>query len=129
MIVDTSALLAVLLGENDAEKFLDTMLDAKHVRVSAASAVELGILAISRIGASAEEEIGLLLARIDAEIVPVDAVQVIFAWSAFRTYGKGQGRARLNFGDCFPYALCKALNEPLLYKGGDFARTDVAAAI
>jgi ribonuclease VapC len=129
MIVDTSALLAVLLEESDAEKFLDVVLDAGYVRVSAASAVELGMLAISRIGADAEEAVELLLARIDAEIVPVDATQVAFAWQAFRTYGKGRDRARLNFGDCFPYALCKALNEPLLYKGGDFARTDVAAAV
>ena len=129
MVVDTSALLAVLLNEGDAGKFLNVMLAAEQVKISAASAVELGMLAISRIGADAEKEIVLLLARIDAEIMPVDAAQVVFAWSAFRTYGKGRNRARLNFGDCFPYALCKTLNEPLLYKGGDFARTDVAAAV
>ncbi|HWA88394.1 MAG TPA: type II toxin-antitoxin system VapC family toxin [Rhizomicrobium sp.] len=129
MIVDTSALLAVLLEERDAEKFLDAMLDAERVRISAASAVEVGIVAISRAGADAEMKIELLFARIGAEIVPVDAVQATFARGAFRTFGKGRHPAKLNFGDCFSYTLSKVLNEPLLYKGGDFARTDVAAAV
>jgi len=129
MVVDTSALLAVLLEEVDAEKFLDAMLDARQVRISAASAVELGIVAISRAGADAEMKIDLLLARVGAEIMPVDAAQANFARSTFRTFGKGRHRAHLNFGDCFSYTLSKMLNEPLLYKGDDFVHTDVAAAI
>lgn len=129
MVVDTSALLAVLLEDGDSEKYLNAMLDAERIRISAASAVELGIVAISRAGAEAEMKIDLLLARIGAEIISVDAAQAMFARSAFRTFGKGRHPAQLNFGDCFSYTLSKVLNEPLLYKGGDFAQSDVSAAI
>lgn len=129
MIVDTSALLAVLLEEDDSETYLDAMLDAERVRISAASAVELGIVAIIKAGADAELKIDLLLRRIGAEIVSVDAAQATFARSAFRTFGKGRHKAQLNFGDCFSYTLSKVSNEPLLYKGKDFARTDVISAL
>ncbi|MBV9989656.1 MAG: type II toxin-antitoxin system VapC family toxin [Alphaproteobacteria bacterium] len=129
MIVDTSALLAVLLEEDDSETYLDAMLDAERVRISAASAVELGIVAIIKAGADAELKIDLLLRRMDAEIVSVDAAQATFARSAFRTFGKGRHKAQLNFGDCFSYTLSKMSNEPLLYKGKDFARTDVISAL
>jgi ribonuclease VapC len=129
MVVDTSAILAVLLEEADSEKFLDAMLDANRVRISAASAVEVGIVAIARAGVDAEMKIDLLFARIDAEIMPVDASQAMFARSTFRTFGKGRHRAKLNFGDCFSYTLSKTLNEPLLYKGDDFVHTDIVAAI
>jgi ribonuclease VapC len=129
MVVDTSALLAVLLEESDSEKYLNAMLDAERVRISAASAVELGIVAISRAGVDAELKIDLLLARLGTEVISVDAAQAMFARSAFRTFGKGRHPAQLNFGDCFSYTLSKVLNDPLLYKGDDFARTDVVAAV
>ena len=129
MVVDTSALLAVLLDEPDSDIFLDAMLDAQRVRISAATAVELGIVAISRAGAEAEMKVDLLLVRIDAEIISVDAAQAVFARSTFRTFGKGRHPAQLNFGDCFSYSLSKTLNEPLLFKGQDFSKTDVVSAL
>ncbi|MEI9885492.1 MAG: type II toxin-antitoxin system VapC family toxin [Rhizomicrobium sp.] len=129
MVVDTSALLAVLFKEEDAARYLDAMVNAPEVRISAATAVELGIVAISRAGADAELQIDLLLARIGAIIVPVDSAMANFARSAFRIFGKGRHRAKLNFGDCFSYALAKMTGEPLLYKGADFSETDVKAAI
>lgn len=129
MVVDTSALLAVLLEEIDAAIFLEVMLDASRVRISAATALEVGMVAISRVGADAEMKVDLLLARIGADIVPVDAVLATFARATFRTFGKGRHKARLNFGDCFSYALAKSLGEHLLFKGDDFVHTDVLQAL
>jgi ribonuclease VapC len=119
MVVDTSALLAILLKEADAG----------HVRLSAATAIELNLVAISRGGAAAVQEVDLLLERCDAEIVPVHGDQVVLARNAFLTFGKGRHPAKLNFGDCFSYALAKAYMEPLLYKGSDFAQTDIDPAL
>jgi ribonuclease VapC len=129
MVVDTSAIVAILFGEPDGEKYLDALVDAVHVRISAATAVEIGIVAISRFGAEAESKIDLLFARCGAEIVPVREDQVVTARNAFRTFGKGRHPAALNFGDCFSYALAWTVNEPLLYKGGDFAKTDIVSAV
>jgi ribonuclease VapC len=129
MVVDTSALLAILLKEADADRFLDRILDAEHVRLSAATAVELNLVAISRGGAAAVQEVDLLLERCGAEIVPVHGDQVVLARNAFLTFGKGRHPAKLNFGDCFSYALAKAYREPLLYKGSDFAQTDIDPAL
>ncbi len=129
MVVDTSALLAVLFKEADADRYLEAMVDASEVRISAATAVALGIVAIGRAGADAELQIDLLLARVGAIVVPVDSAMANLARSAFKTFGKGRHRAKLNFGDCFSYALAKMTGEPLLYKGSDFAETDLKSAI
>jgi ribonuclease VapC len=129
MVVDTSAIVAILFGEPDSETYLDALLDAVNVRISAATAVEIGIVAISRFGVEAENKIDLLFARCGAEIVPVREDQVISARNAFRSFGKGRHPAALNFGDCFSYALAWTVKEPLLYKGGDFAKTNITSAI
>ena len=127
MVVDTSALIAILWKEPEADAFLSKILETQHVRISAATAVELYIVAIGQRGVGGAEDVDDLLIRCGAEIVPLKSDQVELARNAILTYGKG--RRRLNFGDCFSYALAKATGEPLLYKGDDFAQTDVVSAL
>jgi Uncharacterized protein conserved in bacteria len=129
MVVDTSAFMAILLNEADAHVFLATLLDAERVRVSAATVVELFTVAVGRSGTGAADDVEQLLVRCDANIIPLSTDQVEFARQAILVYGKGRHRAKLNFGDCFSYALAKAYMEPLLYKGKDFAETDIASAL
>ncbi len=125
MIVDTSALIAVLRREPEADRFLDRLLATSEVRISAGTLLEIRIVA-ERDGGSAELE--ELLATLGIEVVPVDARQVDLAFDGFRRFGKGRHPAALNFGDLFAYALARAMDEPLLFKGDDFNRTDVKAA-
>ena len=122
MIVDTSALIAVLRHEPEADGFVESMLASSAVRVSAGTLVETRIVA-ERDGGAAE--MADLLEAIGVEVVPVDARQVDLAFDGFRRFGKGRHPAGLNFGDLFAYALARALDAPLLFKGNDFARTDV----
>jgi ribonuclease VapC len=128
MVVDTSAFLAILLGEPECDRFIDALMEAPRILVSAATAVELGIVALARAGAKGEEKVDLLLLKCGAEIVAVDETQVFVARAAYRAYGKGRHPAGLNYGDCFSYALAKTAGEPLLYKGGDFRQTDIVSA-
>jgi len=129
MIIDTSALMAILLREPDSARYMEKILDAEHVRISAATVVELNIVAIGHGGVGAVQEVDLLLARCGAEIVPLYADQVEYARNAILMYGKGRHPARLNLGDCFSYALAKAYMEPLLFKGNDFTHTDIVSAL
>lgn len=129
MVVDTFAFVAILLEEDDADVFLAKLLETDEVRVSAATVVELYLVAIGRGGAGSEEDVDLLLARCNAEIIPLLADHVGIARQAILTYGKGRHKASLNFGDCFSYALAKSRGEPLLYKGEDFANTDIVSAL
>ena len=125
MIVDTSALVAILRGEPEAEAFIDLLLGADAARLSAGTLLEVHIVAAAYGCSAALDE---LLSLIDAEIVPFDADQARLAALGFRKFGKGRHPAGLNFGDCFAYAAARATGEPLLFKGRDFARTDVVAA-
>jgi len=125
VIVDTSAMVAVLRRETEADRFIDRLLAASDVRISAGTLLELRIVA-ERDGGS--EELAELLETLGVEVVPVDARQVDLAFDGFRRFGKGRHPAGLNFGDLFAYALAQVLGEPLLFKGDDFARTDIAAA-
>lgn len=125
MIVDTSALIAVLRREPEADRFIDRLLATSEVRISAGTLLEIRIVA-ERDGGSAELE--ELQATLGIEVVPVDARQVDLAFDGFRRFGKGRHPAALNFGDLFAYALARAMDEPLLFKGDDFNRTDVKAA-
>jgi ribonuclease VapC len=125
MVIDTSAFVAVFLGEAERKWFFDLILKAPTKLISAANALETGIVLEARRGEAAGREFDLFLVRADVEVVPVDHEQVEIARSAWRRYGKGRHAAGLNFGDCFAYALAKSLAEPLLAKGADFARTDV----
>ena len=129
MIVDTSALIAILKNEPEAEAYSKAIEAAKLVRISAASYLESRIV-IGRykdpiLTARLEE----ILENPGLQIEPVTAAQARIAWEAYRDYGKGSGHpANLNFGDCFAYALARAKREPLLYKGDDFVYTDVRPA-
>ena len=129
MIVDTSALLAVLNGELDAEVFRKAILTATPCRMSVANLLEASIVVEGRGGAEAGRNLDALLDYAEIEPVPVTAEHLHVARQAWRQFGKGRHRAALNFGDCFAYALAYTTDEPLLYKGRDFANTDIVAAI
>ena len=129
MVIDTSALVAVLQQEPEHGALTRTIRDAPSRRLSAATLVEVGIVMQARYGDVGSRALDALLTRARVEIIPVTAEHAELAREAFRRFGKGQHPAGLNYGDCFAYALAKSLNAPLLYKGGDFARTDVASAL
>jgi len=125
MVIDTSALVAIFLGEPERKLLLDLLLQAETRMISAATVLEAGIVLEARRGESAGREFDLLLVRANLQIVAVDSEQTEIARSAWRKYGKGRHPAGLNFGDCFAYALAKFAGEPLLAKGTDFAATDI----
>jgi ribonuclease VapC len=128
MVVDTSALAAILLREPEEVAFAESIAAARRPMLSAANFVEFGILAGSR-RAYPRPAVESLVARWGLEIVPVSLEQARLAVEAFARYGKGKHPAGLNHGDCFAYALAKERGEPLLFKGQDFARTDVTPAL
>lgn len=126
--VDTSALLAIVFNEPERETFFKAIRDAESALISAVSVVEARMVTYSRRDESGVDILDGILAVPTFEIVSPGSEEVEIAHAAFLAYGKGQGHpAGLNFGDLFSYALAKARGVPLLYKGGDFARTDVAA--
>jgi ribonuclease VapC len=126
MVLDSSAVLAVLFDEPERRTFTLSIERDPRRLMSAANVLESALVAESRRGELAGRELDLLLHRADVLLVPVDADQVELARSAWRRFGKGRHPAGLNFGDCFAYALASASGEPLLFKGEDFALTDVA---
>ena len=126
MVMDTSALLAVLLGEPEAELFADAIASDARRLISAVSALEASIVIEARKGPRGRAEFDLLLDQIHAVIVAFDQAQSIIAREAWRKFGKRNHPASLNFGDCCSYALSKSSGEPLLFKGNDFSQTDVA---
>jgi ribonuclease VapC len=128
VIVDTSVLLAVLGDEPEAERLVRTVLVSNVRRVSAANLVEAGIVVQARHGDEGSRDLDLLVAKLALSVEPVTARQADLARRGYRRFGKGIDRAGLNFGDCFAYALAMEMGEPLLFKGSDFARTDVAVA-
>jgi ribonuclease VapC len=128
MVLDTSALIAILQSEPESPAFR-TAIEADPVRlVSAATFLEAAIVVETRFGEAGGRELDLLLHKAGCEVVPVDAAQARIARAAFRRYGKGHHPAGLNFGDCFSYALSMSSGEPLLYKGDVFGRTDLRRA-
>jgi ribonuclease VapC len=129
IVADTSALIAIILDEPERDRFTASIAAAGRVGISVATVVETRVVLHRRGGAKLTKAIDLLLASNRFEVVPVDVEQADIAHAAFVTYGKGTGHpAGLNFGDLFSYALAKSRGVPLLYKGDDFARTDIAAA-
>jgi ribonuclease VapC len=128
MVIDTSAVMAILLDEADAAQYVTVMIRTPSLIMSAATYVEFGIIARSRQGfdAAAVDE---ALARWGVVIVPLSPTQARLAIEAFAAFGKGLHPACLNYADCFAYALAKERGEPLLFKGSDFARTDIVSAI
>ena len=125
MVIDPSALIAVLAGEPEKDVFLGFIVDAPEPLLSAASYVEVGVI-VERLPATAAQLDPLLL-ELGVEIMPVTAGQARIALDAYRRFGKGRHPAGLNYGDCFSYALAKAVGHPLLFKGDDFRKTDIEA--
>lgn len=125
MIVDSSALLAIPLNEPEREKFAGLIESDSKRMISTASVLEAAMVVETRYGPDAATDLDLLLHRASVEIVPFDTDQLALARAAFRRYGKGRHAAALNFGDCISYALARWTGEPLLFKGKDFAATDV----
>ena len=125
VVIDTSALLAILLGEPERGKLLQLLSESETRLLSAANALETAMVVESRRGEAAGRELDLFLHRTKIEIVAVDEEQFSIARFAWRKFGKGRHPAALNFGDCFAYALTKTSSEPLLAKGDDFRRTDL----
>jgi ribonuclease VapC len=127
MVVDTSALIALLNMEPESAR-LAVALESDPTRlVSAATVVEAGLVIESRFGSVGGRELDLLIAKAGLSIESVTADQADVAREAWRRYGKGRHSAGLNFGDCFSYALAKVTGEPLLFKGDDFTHTDITA--
>ena len=129
MVVDTSALVAVLLGESDAGRFARALADAPVRLLSAVSRVELSFVIEGRKGETGRADVDLLLRDGGFDIVSVTPQQAEIAVDAFRRFGRGRHPASLNIGDCFSYALAAATDHTLLFKGGDFSRTDIRPAL
>ena len=127
MVVATSALVAILLQEDDAPVYADAIAAAAATALSAASYVEVAIMSLSR-GVRGRAELEAMLADAAIDIVPVTPDQARLAAVAYERYGKGRHAAALNFGDCFAYALAKSRGEALLFKGTNFGLTDVLRA-
>src|SRR5271165_1565486 len=129
MIVDASALVAVIRDEPDAERFFGVLSDTSiPKRMSAANYLEAAIVIDGSRSPIASRRFDEVIAETGVVIEPVTREQAEIARAAYRDFGKGSGHpAGLNFGDCFAYALAKAMREPLLFKGDDFSQTDVAA--
>ena len=125
MVVDTSALVAILFDEPERARFLSYLSDDPVLFLSAASLFESSIVFESRKGIEAGRELEIFLRRSEFQILPVDRTQAEAAQNAYRRYGKGRHGTGLNFGDCFAYALAKTTGEPLLFKGTDFGATDI----
>ena len=128
MIVDSSALLAILFSEPDARRHAAAIMSASPCRISVANVLETSIVVEGRGGDSAAHELDTLLEKAEVELVPITFEHLEAARRAWRRFGRGNHPAALNFGDCFAYALAKATGEALLFKGKDFAQTDIESA-
>ena len=128
MILDTSALAAILFGEPEASHYTHLIHDADRCLISVANFVELCMVLEGQIGPDAGRQCDAFFRRAGIVIEPITIEHAHLARQAFLDFGKGRHPAGLNFGDCFAYALAKATGEPLLFKGNDFSRTDLASA-
>jgi len=130
MVLDTSAIVAAIAAEADAIRFRNAMLQAPSLVISAVTVLECRIVLQSRYGSAAVAEFDDMLTRVAIAVEPFNARMAQAAFDAFRRYGKGQGHpAQLNILDCVAYALAKIRGEPLLFKGDDFAATDIQSAV
>ena len=125
MVIDTSALAAILQREPERRALIEAIESADARLMSVATFVEISIVIETRHGAEGLRDLDHFIDRAGIDLVPVDAEHGKLACSAFSRFGKGRHRAGLNFGDCFSYALAILTGEPLLFKGDDFAHTDV----
>lgn len=128
MVIDTSALVALLQGEPDAGEFSQVLAEAHDPVISAATLVEAAIVLGARAGDAGVAALDELLAAAAVRVVAVDEAQARAARDAYRRFGKGRHAAGLNYGDCFAYALAHTTGDSILFKGDDFSQTDVADA-
>jgi ribonuclease VapC len=126
MVIDTSALYAILSAEREQRQFVEALEAADSRLLSAATFVEISIVIEARYGAEGLRDLDLFLSQGGIEVVSLDVEQAGIARRAFSLFGKGRHRAGLNYGDCFSYALARVTGEPLLFKGDDFVHTDVS---
>jgi len=129
IVLDSSALLAILFAEPRAERLIDALEDAPALSISVANALECAMKLAPRPGLDESDKLDALLALYEVRLAPVDAAQLRLARSAYLQFGKGRHAAALNFGDCFAYALAKTLDAPLLFVGDEFAKTDLTRAV
>lgn len=129
MILDSSALLAVILNEADEARYLEAMIDAPALRMSAGNWLESTIVVDSLKKTAVTRRLDDLKAALRIEIVPVTEEEADWGRIAHTAFGRGNHPARLNYGDCFAYALAKQSKEPLLFKGNDFSQTDIVSAL
>ena len=129
MVIDTSALLAILFQEGEAERITRAIVKATPRYLSAANLLEAGIVLQLRYGDEGSRDLDLLLHKLDITIISVTPKQANLARRAYKQFGKGLHPAGLNYGDCFAYALAKDEGMPLLFKGEDFSKTDVLVAV
>lgn len=125
MVIDTSALVAILANEPERRTFIEAIEATESRLMSTATFVETSIVIEVRHGAEGLRDLDLFVSRAAIELVAVDAEQARAARRAFSRFGKGRHRAGLNYGDCFAYALASTVGEPLLFKGDDFSYTDI----
>lgn len=129
IVVDTSALIAILIDEPERRSLVDAIVDYGEPCISAASYLEASMVIEAYSGVQGGRDIDDFIEDVGIRIIPVDQAQARIAREAFRRFGKGRHRARLNFGDCFVYALAKTLDAPILFKGNDFSLTDLKRAL
>jgi ribonuclease VapC len=129
MVLDTSAMVAILGQEPVADRLVASIENDPTHLVSAATVVEMSLVILGRYGEAGEPLLDRFLRGIGAEVIPVDEDQVVVARDAALRFGRGRHAASLNFGDCFSYALAVVRSEPLLFVGDDFARTDVESCV
>lgn len=129
MVIDSSAVVAVLRDEPERRSFNELIEQAEQCLMSAVSFVEASMVLESRMGYDGLRDFDLFVLKAGIEIATVDMEQAKIARMAFRKFGKGRHAANLNFGDCFSYALAKSMDAALLFKGNDFSQTDIEAAV
>ncbi len=129
MIIDSSAVLAILLREPDGRTYLRAVLNAASRRMSVSNWFEATMVADRRGNSAAADRLEAFMRETEIELMPVSVSQGLLARHAWRTFGRGVHKAKLNYGDCFAYALAKETGEPLLFKGNDFAQTDIEPAL
>ncbi len=125
MIIDTSAILAVLLGEDDRDNYIYHLSGKEKKLISPFNALEADIVIQARKGEKGHQILERFMYNCDIQVVPFDAAMRRLAYEGWLKFGKGRHPASLNLGDCCSYALSKYMNEPLLFKGNDFTQTDV----
>jgi ribonuclease VapC len=129
MVIDTSALMAILMGEPDAERYAVSLAAAPRLLISAPTWLEAAQVATARRGPEGHAYVVELLTRLQVTVVPFDEALARLAYEGWLRFGRGRHPAGLNFGDCFAYALARERGEQLLFKGEDFSKTDVLAAL